>query len=119
MLTRCDGEEQEDEGDEEGPENLLKGLTHQCSVALHVQGLPTGFCRDIHGQVCVCVCVCVMEVWRTVVLQGFIPVLCFQVEVCWRQRQTDGQCTPSKLFQYKVHDKGASFFARGTSSAVL
>ncbi|TWW79750.1 elongator complex protein 6 [Takifugu rubripes] len=91
MLTRCDGEEQEDEGDDEGPENLLKGLTHQCSIALHVQGLPTGFCRDIHGQ----------------------------VEVCWRQKQTDGQCTPSKLFQYKVHDKGASFFARGTSSAVL
>lgn len=56
MLTRCDGEEQEDEGDDEGPENLLKGLTHQCSVALHVQGLPTGFCRDIHGQVCACVC---------------------------------------------------------------
>lgn len=55
MLTRCDGEEQEEEGDEEGPENLLKGLTHQCSIALHVQGLPTGFCRDIHGQVCVCV----------------------------------------------------------------
>uniref|UniRef100_H2RXC0 Elongator complex protein 6 n=1 Tax=Takifugu rubripes TaxID=31033 RepID=H2RXC0_TAKRU len=94
MLTRCDGEEQEDEGDDEGPENLLKGLTHQCSIALHVQGLPTGFCRDIHGQVCARV-------------------------LCWRQKQTDGQCTPSKLFQYKVHDKGASFFARGTSSAVL
>lgn len=53
MLARCDGEEQEDEGDDEGPQNLVKGLTHQCSVALHVRGLPTGFCRDIHGQVCV------------------------------------------------------------------
>lgn len=51
MLTRCDGEE-EDEGEDEGPERLLKGLTHQCSLTLHVQGLPTGFCRDIHGQVC-------------------------------------------------------------------
>lgn len=60
MLTRCDGEEQEDEGDDEGPENLLKGLTHLSSIALHVQGLPTGFCRDIHGQVCACVCVCVV-----------------------------------------------------------
>lgn len=60
-----------------------------------------------------------MEVWWTIVCKGFIPVLCFQVEVCWRQKQTDGQCTPSQLFQYKVHDKGASFFARGTSSAVL
>lgn len=51
MLTRCDGENDEEEGDDEGPERLLKGLTHQCSLTLHVQGLPTGFCRDIHGQV--------------------------------------------------------------------
>lgn len=91
MLVRCDGEDQGDDGDDEGSELLLRGLTHQCSLALHVQGLPTGYCRDIHGQ----------------------------VEVCWRRRQGDGQHTQKKLFQYKVHDKGASFFARGTSSAVL
>ncbi|XP_071381031.1 elongator complex protein 6 isoform X2 [Centroberyx affinis] len=91
MLVRCDGEEEEDDGDEEGPERLLKGLTHQCSLTLQVQGLPTGYCRDIHGQ----------------------------VEVCWRRRQGDGRQAQKKLFQYKVHDKGASFFARGTSSAVL
>lgn len=91
MLARCDGEDEEDDGDDEGSERLLKGLTHQCSLTLHVQGLPTGFCRDIHGQ----------------------------VEVCWRRRQGDGQYTQKKLFQYKVHDKGASFFAPGTSSAVL
>ncbi|KAM6994425.1 elongator complex protein 6 [Tautogolabrus adspersus] len=92
MLTRCDGEEEEDDGDDEGSERLLKGLTHQCSLTLHVQGLPTGYCRDIHGQ----------------------------VEVCWwRRRQCEGKYTQKKLFQYKVHDKGASFFAPGTSSAVL
>ncbi|XP_044065490.1 elongator complex protein 6 [Siniperca chuatsi] len=91
MVARCDGEEEEDNGDDEGSERLLKGLTHQCSLTLHVQGLTTGYCRDIHGQ----------------------------VEVCWRRRQGDGQYTQKKLFQYKVHDKGASFFARGTSSAVL
>nr|XP_020471181.1 elongator complex protein 6 isoform X1 [Monopterus albus] len=91
MLTRCDGEEEADDGDDEGSERLHRGLTHQCSLTLHVQGLPTGYCRDIHGQ----------------------------VEVCWRRRQGDGQHTQKKLFQYKVHDKGASFFARGTSSAVL
>ncbi|XP_035528994.1 elongator complex protein 6 [Morone saxatilis] len=91
MLARCDGEEEEDDEDDEGSERLLKGLTHQCSLTLHVQGLPTGYCRDIHGQ----------------------------VEVCWRRRQGDGQHTQKKVFQYKVHDKGASFFARGTSSAVL
>lgn len=52
MLTRCGDEEEEDNGDDEGSDRLLKGLTHQCSLTLHVQGLPTGFCRDIHGQVC-------------------------------------------------------------------
>lgn len=92
MLVRCEGEEDEDEdGDEEGSEKLLKGLTHQCSLTLHVQGLPTGFCRDIHGQ----------------------------VEVCWRKTQKNKPPNRKKLFQYKVHDKGASFFARGTSGAVL
>ncbi|XP_029927417.1 elongator complex protein 6 [Myripristis murdjan] len=91
MLVRCEAEEEEDDGDEEGPERLLKGLTHQCSLTLQVQGLPTGYCRDIHGQ----------------------------VEVCWRNRHGNGQQMQKKLFQYKVHDKSASFFARGTSSAVL
>ncbi|XP_072249797.1 elongator complex protein 6 [Leuresthes tenuis] len=91
MLLRCDGEGEETAGDDEGLEWLLKGLTHQCSLSLHVQGLPTGYCRDIHGQ----------------------------VEVCWRRRRGDGQHTQNQIFQYKVHDKGASFFARGTSSAVL
>uniref|UniRef100_A0A3B4BBS7 Elongator complex protein 6 n=1 Tax=Periophthalmus magnuspinnatus TaxID=409849 RepID=A0A3B4BBS7_9GOBI len=89
MLLHCD--EEEDDGDDEGAEQLLKGLTHQCSLTLHVQGLPTGYCRDIHGQ----------------------------MEVCWRRQQADEQHTLNKLFQYKVHDKGASFFARGTSSAFL
>lgn len=87
MLVRCEGEEEE-ENEEASSERLLRGLTHQCSLSLHVQGLPTGYCRDIHGQ----------------------------VEVCWRAQ---GHQNQRKLFQYKVHDKGASFFARGTSSAVL
>lgn len=90
-LVRCGEEDEDEDGDEEGSERLLKGLTHQCSLTLHVQGLPTGFCRDIHGQ----------------------------VEVCWRNTQRDKPPNQKKLFQYKVHDKGASFFARGTSSAVL
>lgn len=88
-LVHCD--EEEDDSDEEGGELLLRGLMHQCTLTLHVQGLPTGYCRDIHGQ----------------------------MEVYWRKKQPDGQNNLKKLFQYKVHDKGASFFARGTSSAVL
>lgn len=48
ILVRCEEEDVDDEGS-----NLLqKGLIHQCSLALHVEGLPTGYCRDIHGQVC-------------------------------------------------------------------
>ena len=52
MLMRCEEEEgEEEEGEEESAEMLLKGLMHQCTLALQVQGLPTGYCRDIHGQV--------------------------------------------------------------------
>lgn len=51
MLVRCEEEEEDDEGDEEGSEMLQRGLMHQCSLALQVQGLPTGYCKDIHGQV--------------------------------------------------------------------
>lgn len=90
MLVHCE-EDEDDDNDDKGSELLLRGLTHQSSLTLHVQGLPTGYCRDIHGQ----------------------------MEVCRRRSSSDGQNTLRKLFQYKVHDKGASFFARGTSSAVL
>ncbi|KAA0703519.1 Elongator complex protein 6 [Triplophysa tibetana] len=81
---------EEEDVDDEGSNLLQKGLIHQCSLALHVEGLPTGYCRDIHGQ---------MEVW-------------------WRSRE-DAMYNQRKVFHYKVHDKGASFFARGTSSALL
>ncbi|XP_050987855.1 elongator complex protein 6 [Labeo rohita] len=87
ILVRC---EEEDADDEEGLNLLQRGLVHQCNLALHVEGLPTGYCRDIHGQ---------MEVW-------------------WRQRG-ETMYNQRKIFHFKVHDKGASFFARGTSSAVL
>ncbi|KPP65227.1 elongator complex protein 6-like [Scleropages formosus] len=89
MLVRVE----EDEEEEQSSELLLKALSHQCSLALHVQGLSTGYCKDIHGQ----------------------------VEVCWRggAAPTAGFQQQKKLFQYKVHDKGATFFARGTSSAIL
>lgn len=92
VLVRCE-EEEDDEGDEEGSEMLQRGLMHQSTLALQVQGLPTGYCKDIHGQV---------DIW-------------------WRgdnQRQQQQQ-SRRKVFQYKVQDKSASFFARGTCSAVL
>ncbi|XP_041100967.1 elongator complex protein 6 [Polyodon spathula] len=82
----------EEELEDEGSELLLRSLTLQSSLTLQVQGLATGYCRDIHGQ----------------------------MELRWRG---GSQGRPGrdqvKLFQYKVQDKGVSFFARGTSSAVL
>ncbi|XP_028835663.1 elongator complex protein 6 isoform X2 [Denticeps clupeoides] len=88
-LIRCE-EEEEEQGDEQGSDVLLKGLIHQCSLALQVQGLLTGYCKHIHGEV---------EVW-------------------WRG-VANGMQMQKKVLQYKVHDKGAVFFARGTSSVVL
>ncbi|XP_073703403.1 elongator complex protein 6 [Garra rufa] len=88
ILVRCEEEDADD--DEEGLNLLQRGLVHQCNLALHVEGLPTGYCRDIHGQ---------MEVW-------------------WRERG-ETVYNQRKIFHFKVQDKGASFFARGTSSAVL
>lgn len=43
-----------DSGDAEDEENdiLLNGLSHQSHLILRAEGLATGFCRDVHGQVC-------------------------------------------------------------------
>lgn len=42
-----------DSGDSEDEENdlLLSGLSHQSHLILRAEGLATGFCRDVHGQV--------------------------------------------------------------------
>ncbi|KAF7692076.1 elongator complex protein 6 [Silurus meridionalis] len=90
-LVRCDDDdEDEDEDDDESSNRLLRALSHQCTLSLRVEGLQTGYCRDIHGQV---------EIW-------------------WRGTGEDVQ-SQRRLFQYKVYDKSVSFFAPGTSSAVL
>ena len=124
MLVRCEGEDEEEvDNDEESSERLIRGLTHQCSLALKVQGLSTGYCKDIHGQVRWLVC---LVLYREKQVKASYEkensklkcVCCPQVEVCWRG-QGYKQQNQRKLFQYKVHDKGASFFARGTSNAVL
>ncbi|XP_069051084.1 elongator complex protein 6 isoform X1 [Lepisosteus oculatus] len=92
MLTR--GEDEEGEDDEDLG-RLLTGLAHSCHLALRVRGLATGYCKDIHGE----------------------------VELCWRGGRTSvnfsGLTDHRRVYQYKIQDKGVSFFARGTSSAVL
>lgn len=50
-LVRCDDEEEEDEDEDESSSRLLQALSHQCTLSLRVEGLQTGYCRDIHGQV--------------------------------------------------------------------
>ena len=42
-----------DSGDTEDEESdvLLNGLSHQSHLILRAEGLATGFCKDVHGQV--------------------------------------------------------------------
>ena len=42
-----------DSGDAEDEESdvLLNGLSHQSHLILRAEGLATGFCKDVHGQV--------------------------------------------------------------------
>ncbi|XP_008702078.1 elongator complex protein 6 isoform X2 [Ursus maritimus] len=83
-----------DSGDAEDEENdiLLNGLSHQSHLILRAEGLATGFCRDVHGQLRV--------LWRT-------------------PSQPAAQRDRSLTYQYKIQDKSVSFFAKGMSPAVL
>ena len=39
-----------DQGDSE-EETLERQLIYECDLELHVKGLSTGYCREVHGQV--------------------------------------------------------------------
>ncbi|XP_066101175.1 elongator complex protein 6 isoform X2 [Saccopteryx bilineata] len=83
-----------DSGDTEDEENdvLLNGLSHQSHLILRAEGLATGFCRDVHGQ----------------------------LKILWRRpSQPAAQRARSLTYQYKIQDKSVSFFAKGMSPAVL
>lgn len=83
-----------DHGDAEDEENdlLLNGLCHQSHLILRAEGLATGFCKDVHGQLSI--------LWR-------------------RPSQALAQQDQSLTYQYKIQDKNVSFFAKGMSPAVL
>ncbi|KAJ7322600.1 hypothetical protein JRQ81_018887 [Phrynocephalus forsythii] len=81
----------EDSEDEEN-ELLAKSLRHQSHRLLWAEGLATGYCKDVHGQL-------------TIVQRS--P---WEASAEWEK-----QCT----YQYKIQDKNVSFFARGMSAAVL
>ena len=45
-MVHCEG------ADSDEPEQLLrKYLLHACHLSLHVQGLSTGYSKDVHGNV--------------------------------------------------------------------
>ncbi|XP_006893011.1 PREDICTED: elongator complex protein 6 [Elephantulus edwardii] len=83
-----------DNGDTEDEDSdvLLNGLSHQSHLILRAEGLATGFCRDVHGQLSI--------LWR-------------------RPPQPTAQREQSLTYQYKIQDKSVSFFARGLSPAIL
>ncbi|XP_049903854.1 elongator complex protein 6 [Epinephelus moara] len=108
-LTSGGGDDDDDEEGRGSPVLLVDDLSVLLSLGVSVGDMLdfSHYCRaTVCSQLQVSTCV-------------NCGVVCFQVEVCWRLRRGDGQHSQKKVFQYKVHDKGASFFAPGTSSAVL
>ncbi|KFO33230.1 elongator complex protein 6 [Fukomys damarensis] len=82
-----------DSGDEDEENDLLlSGLSHQSHLILRAEGLATGFCKDVHGQLRI--------LWR-------------------RPSQPTALRDRSLTYQYKIQDKTVSFFAKGLSPAVL
>ncbi|KAE8595348.1 hypothetical protein XENTR_v10015703 [Xenopus tropicalis] len=82
----------EESGDEE-KELLRRSLSHQSQVILWAEGLSSGFCKEVHGQ---------LKIFRGAVSSG----------------KKRGQTQP-EIYQYKIQDKHVTFFARGLSAAVL
>ncbi|KAK1332739.1 hypothetical protein QTO34_007422 [Cnephaeus nilssonii] len=85
-LVHASGDAEDEESD-----LLLNGLSHQSHLVLRAEGLATGFCRDVHGQ----------------------------LRVLWRTPSPPAPRGRSLTFQYKIQDKSVSFFAKGMSPAVL
>ncbi|TRZ10753.1 hypothetical protein HGM15179_016347 [Zosterops borbonicus] len=81
----------EDSEDEEN-ELVVNSLCHHSDLILWAEGLATGFCKDVHGQI---------KIIKRLSL-----------------RQAAGQDLV-QTYQYKIQDRNVTFFARGLSSAVL
>ncbi|NXH12021.1 ELP6 protein, partial [Bucco capensis] len=81
----------EDSEDEEN-ELVVNSLCHHSDLILWVEGLATGFCKDVHGQI---------KIIKRVSLE------------------LTGEQDHVQLYQYKIQDKNVTFFARGLSAAVL
>ncbi|XP_075000531.1 elongator complex protein 6 isoform X5 [Calonectris borealis] len=81
----------EDSEDEEN-ELVVNSLCHHSDLILWVEGLATGFCKDVHGQI-------------KIIRRASLELTAEQDLV--------------QIYQYKIQDKNVTFFARGLSAAVL
>ncbi|NXC45869.1 ELP6 protein, partial [Penelope pileata] len=79
--------------DSEDKENqlLVTSLCHHSNLILQVEGLPTGFCKEVHGE----------------------------IKIIKRLSLESTEQDVTQIYQYKVQDKNVTFFARGLSAAVL
>ncbi|XP_030324535.1 elongator complex protein 6, partial [Calypte anna] len=80
------------ESEDEEKELVVTSLCHHSDLILWVEGLLTGFCKDVHGQI---------KIIRRVSLE------------------LTGEQDQVKIYQYKIQDKNVTFFAPGLSAAVL
>ncbi|XP_070585392.1 elongator complex protein 6 [Erythrolamprus reginae] len=81
----------EDSEDEEN-DVLVKALRHQANSILWAEGLASGYCKEVHGQL--------------TILEN-------------DSGESGGAKDPQRVYQYQIQDKNVAFFARGTSAAVL
>ncbi|NWI51642.1 ELP6 protein, partial [Calyptomena viridis] len=81
----------EDSEDEEN-ELVVNSLCHHSDLILWAEGLATGFCKDVHGQI---------RIIKRLSLQQA------------------GEQDLVQIYQYKIQDRNVTFFARGLSAAVL
>ncbi|NXK48857.1 ELP6 protein, partial [Chauna torquata] len=80
----------EDSEDEEN-KLIVNSMCHHSNLILWVEGLATGFCKDVHGEI---------KIIKRVSLESTEQDLI-------------------QIYQYKIQDKNVTFFARGLSAAVL
>ncbi|NXD39847.1 ELP6 protein, partial [Copsychus sechellarum] len=81
----------EDSEDEEN-ELVVNSLCHHSDLILWAEGLATGFCKDVHGQI---------KIIKRLSL--------------WQAAEQD----QVQIYQYKIQDRNVTFFAPGLSAAVL
>uniref|UniRef100_A0A669QWL0 Elongator complex protein 6 n=1 Tax=Phasianus colchicus TaxID=9054 RepID=A0A669QWL0_PHACC len=80
----------EDSEDEEN-KLVVTSLCHHSNLILWVEGLATGFCKDVHGE----------------------------IKIIKRLSLESTEQDVIQIYQYKIQDKNVTFFARGLSAAVL